>query len=448
MLTGCKDPRSWRRSLLGGLRIVVARLRFLLLLGAVLLLAASWPTLRNVWDKLTGPAGLDAGVSGDTEYWCPMCPGVLSDWPGKCPVCHMALVVRQKGEMTPLPDGVIARMQFSPYRVQLAGIHTSRVDFRPIVKEIILAGLLEPSADNDSDSARLTLATEILENDVGLVKLGQPLDVTSEAFPGQAFPSRVVWLASQVSSTSRSLSIRLEIDNPRRELRPGMFVMARLRVPLAGLASSQQLALEAWGHQTTLWLCAAAPASALGTSPVSGLSSLLEAAVYQTALHRGLLLAIPESAVIDTGTRKVVFLEQSPGLFDAVEVQVGRRCGAFFPVLTGLEPGRAVVTAGAFLLDAETRLNPAAAASYFGAGSRAAGLSSNPAPQVPPTDSVPTDKQLVERQKVCPVMGHPLGSMGAPYRLVVGGRIVFLCCEGCAPALKESPGKYLAKLPR
>jgi hypothetical protein len=79
------------------------------------------------------------------------------------------------------------------------------------------------------------------------------------------------------------------------------------------------------------------------------------------------LLAVPFSAVIDTGSRKVVFLERTHGTFDAVEVEVGPRAGEYYPVIKGLAAGDRVVTHGAFLLDAETRLNPAAAAAYFGA---------------------------------------------------------------------------------
>jgi hypothetical protein len=431
-----------------GLRIALARLRFFLLLGAVLLLVAAWPTLRNLWDKLTGPPGLKAFVAGDTEYWCPMCLGVLSDWPGKCPVCHMALVRRKKGEMTPLPDGVLARMQFSPYRVQLAGIHTATVEFRPLVREIILAGLLEPASGKADDLGRLTLTTDVFETDAGLVRVGQEVELTSAAFPGQAFAARVTWVAPQVSATARSLSVRLEIDNSKQELRPGMFVAGRVSVPLASLANSQHLAVETWRNRTAASIWAASLASCLGTGPGGGLDAFLESAVQQAAVHQGLLLAIPESAVIDTGARKVVFVETAPGLFDAVEVWLGRRCGDYFPVLAGLEPGQSVVTAGAFLLDAETRLSPAAAASYFGAASRGGAPSATPTARVAPSGLSLEDKLLIQRQKVCPVLGHGLGSMGEPFRVVVEGRSVFLCCESCWPALKENPGKYLAKLPK
>jgi YHS domain-containing protein len=118
-------------------------------------------------------------------------------------------------------------------------------------------------------------------------------------------------------------------------------------------------------------------------------------------------------------------------------------------VLRGLAAGDRVVTAGAFLLDAETRLNPSLAASYFGAG-RTSGAAPTP-PAQPASEGEElsaADKALVARQKVCPVTNQPLDSMGGPVKVVVNGRTVFVCCEGCEPALRKNPEKYLAKLPR
>ena len=60
----------------------------------------------------------------------------------------------------------------------------------------------------------------------------------------------------------------------------------------------------------------------------------------------------------------------------------------------------------------------------------------------------PEDRQLAERQKVCPVSGQPLGAMGTPYKVTVEGREVLLCCPGCEEAIAKEPDKYLAKLPK
>ena len=79
------------------------------------------------------------------------------------------------------------------------------------------------------------------------------------------------------------------------------------------------------------------------------------------------VLSVPVDAVIDTGTRKVVYRESQPGVFEGVEVVLGPPVGDRYPVVSGLNPGDRIAAAGAFLLDAETRLNPAASATYFGA---------------------------------------------------------------------------------
>ena len=66
--------------------------------------------------------------------------------------------------------------------------------------------------------------------------------------------------------------------------------------------------------------------------------------------------------MIDTGDRKVVYVEAQPGVFEGRQVVLGPRIGDRFPVLDGLSPGDKVAAAGAFLIDAESRLNPTAVA--------------------------------------------------------------------------------------
>jgi Cu(I)/Ag(I) efflux system membrane fusion protein len=431
--------RLWDTLLLAG-KMLLVRLRFLLLLLAVLLLAAYWPLVRNHWDKLTRPAAfLESPVSLDTEYWCPMCPGVVSDWPSKCPVCNMALVRRKKGEAVPLPDGVVARMQLSPYRIQLAGIRTTPVEYRPLAHELTLAGFVEQS---DASLVR----AEVFEKDVSFVTPGQTVEIESTAFPGKTFPGRVRQLAAALTPETRTLRVRLEIDNPRQELRPGMFVLAKARVPLAPREWLVRAAREDWRNRTLLDLLGHALA---GSPSQGGLGPLNLAAVEAALRHRGLVLAVPENVVIDTGARKVVYVERMPGMFDGVEVTLGQRAGEFYPVLRGVAAGDRVVTAGAFLLDAETRLNPSLAASYFGAGRGSSSAPAAPAPATSEGEELSAaDKLMAGRQKVCPVTGEPLDSMGGPVKVVVNGRTVFICCAGCEPALRKNPEKYLAKLPR
>ncbi|MEI7838010.1 MAG: efflux RND transporter periplasmic adaptor subunit, partial [Planctomycetota bacterium] len=79
------------------------------------------------------------------------------------------------------------------------------------------------------------------------------------------------------------------------------------------------------------------------------------------------ILAVPEASIIDTGSRKMAYRQTAPGVFELIEVQVGPRAGEWYPVLAGLKDGDQVAAQGAFLVDAENRLNPAAGAQYFGA---------------------------------------------------------------------------------
>jgi len=71
---------------------------------------------------------------------------------------------------------------------------------------------------------------------------------------------------------------------------------------------------------------------------------------------------------------------------------------------------------------------------------------SNTAVGVSTDDVAATDQELIDKQKVCPVTDRKLGSMGAPIKVMVKDRAVFICCAGCKKALLADPDKYLKKL--
>jgi hypothetical protein len=179
------------------------------------------------------------------------------------------------------------------------------------------------------------------------------------------------------------------------------------------------------------------------------------------------VLAVPERAIIDTGSTKVAYIEREPGLFEGVAVTLGPLCEGYYPVMAGLLPGDRVAAAGAFLVDAETRLNPAAAATYFGASGTPSSGGSAPAPAATRADGgdardsspQPSDKhranlaqlpeadrKLAEQQAVCPISGLPLGSMGIPQKMTVQGRVLFVCCEGCRDQVNQDPQAALSRL--
>ena len=115
-----------------------------------------------------------------------------------------------------------------------------------------------------------------------------------------------------------------------------------------------------------------------------------------------------------------------------------------------------MAAAGSFLIDAETRLTAGAGSTYFGssAGPHADHRPTTTDQPSPVTDKVkanlgklsPADRKLAEAQRLCPVTGEPLGSMGKPIKLAVKGETVFVCCKGCPDDALAHPDKTLGKI--
>lgn len=406
------SPAQLRQNLTFALKALQVRLRFILVLVVAFVVVGQWDRLRAGWDSLLGAvwghSGAHGSVSPDIEFFCPMDPGVINDWPSICPVCNMVLVRRKKGEMTVLPEGVVARMQFSPYRVQLAGIQTTPVTAKSPVREFTGSG--ELSASDAKNMDRLQLQVDLPRKASQFNLTSRIAQVTTEEVAGvEPCAARVV---SQTQTT-----VVLDVDNTHHWLQPGMWATARFEIPF---------------HEF---------------EPFKS---------RQTAAK--MVLTVPESAVVDFGSQQIVYVETHPGTFDGRVVQLGPRCGDEYPVAEGLAAGQRVATTGAFLIDAEARLNPSAAASYFGAAGAttppppstvtpATSAASQPTPATTGKKLSKADEILVSKQKICPVTGLPLNSMGGPMPVIVQGRKVFICCEGCEGKLKDDPKKYLAKLP-
>jgi Cu(I)/Ag(I) efflux system membrane fusion protein len=424
-------------------RVLIVRLRFFLVLLAVLLLVGSWHSVRHYWERLTGGGSTQPRtLASDAEFWCPMCPGVVSDFPGKCPVCNMALVVRKKGEAAPQPDGALARMQFSPYRVQLAGIRTAAVEARPLRREVVMVGVVERSTFASSAVVR----AEVFADDLPFLSEGQTVEANGEALPGHPpFRGRIARIDEDSGAARRAISVRLELDDPDRDLRSGLLVTARAEAPIARLRWWRRAVTEEWRNESAADVALHNLLTPAFSVVPGGVQSLLRQAGTQALLAEGFGLAVPCGAVIDHGSRKVVFVENAPGMFDAVEIAVGPRCGDYYPLLRGLDAEQRVAATGAFLLDAEMWLNHGLAATYFGATRGAGTPASTPPPST--TNSLPTEQSLIAKQKICPVTGAALDSMGGPVRVEVAGRIVFVCCKGCIEPLRKDPAKYLSKLP-
>lgn len=144
---------------------------------------------------------------------------------------------------------------------------------------------------------------ELYENDLGRIETGAVAQVTTEAFPGKVFSGRVAFVDPAVNPETRTLKVRVDLDNRGGLLKPEMFVKVKLK-----------------GRRIT--------------KP-----------------------AVPEEAVIFSGERSMVWVESGPGSFLPRYVTLGRRGDGYYEVISGLAEGEAVAASGGFLIDGESRLH-------------------------------------------------------------------------------------------
>lgn len=271
--------------------------------------------------------------------------------------------------------------------------------------------------------------------DVGSERL--PVTATTRAFPDEPFHGFLSFIYPHVDQETRTVTVRFEIANPGHKLRPGTTAEVLIDVPPARVAAFAKAAVGKRGD---------------AESPSRG-----------ERLQRGEVLAVPEGSVIDTGRQKIVYRQALPGEFDGVLVELGPRMTGpdgvtFHPVLSGLERRDRIVTSGSFLVDAETRLNPAAGSIYIGGSS---GGGSTPSKTVRPstpeeTDAKidlalaklnPEDRKLATSQTFCPILpSSRLGSMGVPVKVLVNNQPVFVCCNGCSKSATTNADATLKKV--
>jgi hypothetical protein len=403
--------RSWLRQ---AAALVQVRARLVIVLVAIGLVVGYWDVIAGQWNWVLRLANLlperHSAVSPDTEFFCPMDPGVISPWEDECPICYMALVRRKKGEAILLPDGVVARMQVSPERLQLAGVKTVLVDFRPLEHEIVALGLVRESSTTDQTK---TIVVSVSREDVRFIAMGQVAEVRSSV--AEAAPARGKLAAiGEIDSAAGSVRAEIALDSPGPAWQPGALATAVFRTPLADLEPYRSLSREPpplrKGELRVAYISREHPEvlrDRPGRCPLDGSELIATPLIdnqrldYWCPMHPevfspedghecakcngmkllprivsyarpGQVLAVPASAVIDTGRQQLVYVEVAPGMLEAWPVKLGSRAGGFYPVLSGLQAGDRAVTAGAMLLDAETRLSGQASTAYFGAATAAA----------------------------------------------------------------------------
>jgi Cu(I)/Ag(I) efflux system membrane fusion protein len=157
-----------------------------------------------------------------------------------------------------------------------------------------------------ADHGLVWVLLDVAERDLAEVEVGTKVAVRPRALPGQTFTGEVTLIYPHLNAQTRTARIRIEMPNPDELLRPEMYVDAEIETGTPG--------------------------------PV---------------------LAVPESAVLDSGSRQVVLVDKGEGRFEPRDVKLGRRGGGYVEVTDGVAEGEAVVTSANFLIDAESNLKAA-----------------------------------------------------------------------------------------
>ncbi len=357
------------------------------------------------------PGGQPSSQTTDTKdlYYCPMHPNFTSDKPGECAICGMTLVKRQTSNQpvvgksaesekkilyyrnpmnpavtSPVPMKDQMGMDYVPVyeeeqtpqaagsvyissqKQQLIGVKKQKIEKRRLAGQILTVGVVayDPDLFVAQEEYLQTIQTQkamqssnfdtkeqldplvkaakrklllfgmseaeiaelekkgkpqqylylpeegnvwvyitIYEYETAFIKEALPVQVETVAYPGRVFEGSVVSIAPIVDKTVRTLKVRALVKDPENKLKPEMYVDVKILYDL------------------------------------------------------GEKLAVPEGAVMDSGTRKIVYIAEPNGYFEPKEVKLGPKIQGFYEVLQGLTENQTVVTSGNFLVDSESKLN-------------------------------------------------------------------------------------------
>jgi Cu(I)/Ag(I) efflux system membrane fusion protein/cobalt-zinc-cadmium efflux system membrane fusion protein len=164
-----------------------------------------------------------------------------------------------------------------------------------------------------ADLSQVWIKADVYEDQLPQIRRGQEVEITSEALPNRTLHGHVDFIEPEASAQTRTVPVHVHVANPGMRLLPGMFVNATF----ISRAASESI-------------------------------------------------VVPRSAVLDTGTRKIVYVAKPNGVFEAREVAVGAPSDDLFPVTSGLALGDKVVLSGNFLIDSQAHLSSGVSGLYGG----------------------------------------------------------------------------------
>jgi Cu(I)/Ag(I) efflux system membrane fusion protein len=172
------------------------------------------------------------------------------------------------------------------------------------------------------DLSKVWIMADLFEYEAPNIHVGETARVSLQSLPGKTFRARVDYIQPEVDPVTRTLKVRLDMENPGLTLKPDMY------------------------------------------------------ANVEFSLNLPSRLTVPAEAVLDSGEQKTVFVDRGNGFFEPRQVRIGQREGEHIEILSGLSAGERVVTSGNFLIDSESQLK--AAASGMGGMPGMPGMASEP----------------------------------------------------------------------
>jgi Cu(I)/Ag(I) efflux system membrane fusion protein len=370
--------------------------------------------LTPVYTEESGTAGAYYGCGVDTEGKCPHCDlgkadaecicgehsFLIKGQKMECPVCSEPLKKLTQEEVDKL-KGAVSRVKIKGEQARLAGVETESVSRHHLHKEIRTVGKvaydpylaitqeefisslkaldrineggiseIKERAANLAESSKRKLRLlglsdkqikelentreiqtslilpeekmwiygDVYEYEMSWVKSGEKVKVTTSSLPGEEFQGVISSVNPVLDPKTRSVTFRAEIDNPGLKLKPEMYV------------------------------------------------DVVIMSMYVSPSGEHMVLAVPKDAVLDTGVRKIVWLDVGSEEYEGRIVELGPeataivdgRSARFYPVLKGLSEGEKVVTKANFLIDSQSQITGVAAGAYSGA------IGTEEGPKAPP----------------------------------------------------------------
>ncbi|MEW6744723.1 MAG: efflux RND transporter periplasmic adaptor subunit [Planctomycetota bacterium] len=176
-----------------------------------------------------------------------------------------------------------------------------------IERQVVQGTYVQPGTDlyRIADLDTVWALAEVYEQELPQVQVGMEAEIELATAPGDSFAGKVSFIYPYLDEPTRTVRVRIEVDNPAGKLSPGMYAQASLVVDL--------------GDQ----------------------------------------LMVPDTAILPTGERDLAFVDLGEGKFEPREVTVSTRAGGYAVVAKGLEEGETVVISSNFLIDSESRIKEA-----------------------------------------------------------------------------------------